>query len=238
MAHTRAMHYNEVEVRRQDEFHAAQENRRQRREIERPWASSASPIRCFSSGSSAARYRAANSHGPPGPDGAYHAELEAATGLDPTTPEGNIAGGCYKLGKYLAEYGDVAMVAMAYNMGQAGARAAWEDGIRVLRCPVQGRKFPRADFLYRLGGQQVRPHAGGHVGGWLCGVQVLLRPLGARNSGSGRHWRPRAIFRRRCHCPGNTRTICEPIATCMGAPIPWPWPWQTGKPVDSSTWTP
>ena len=65
----------------------------------------------------------------PGPDGSYHAELEAATGLDPTTPEGNIAGGCYKLGKYLAEYGDVAMVAMAYNRGQAGARAAWEAGI-------------------------------------------------------------------------------------------------------------
>lgn len=65
----------------------------------------------------------------PGPDGTYHAELEAATGLDPTTPEGNIAGGCYKLGKYLAEYGDVAMVAMAYNMGQAGARTAWEAGI-------------------------------------------------------------------------------------------------------------
>ena len=65
----------------------------------------------------------------PGPNGTYHAELEAATGLDPTTPEGNIAGGCYKLGKYLAEYGDVAMVAMAYNRGQAGARAAWEAGI-------------------------------------------------------------------------------------------------------------
>ena len=65
----------------------------------------------------------------PGPGGSYHAELEAATGLDPTTPEGNIAGGCYKLGKYMAEYGDAAMVAMAYNRGQAGARAAWEAGI-------------------------------------------------------------------------------------------------------------
>lgn len=65
----------------------------------------------------------------PGPDGSYHAELEDATGLDPTTPEGNIAGGCYKLGKYMAEYGDAAMVAMAYNKGQAGARAAWEAGI-------------------------------------------------------------------------------------------------------------
>ncbi len=65
----------------------------------------------------------------PGPNGTYHAELEAATGLDPTTPEGNIAGGCYKLGKYMAKYGDAAMVAMAYNRGQAGARAAWEAGI-------------------------------------------------------------------------------------------------------------
>ena len=65
----------------------------------------------------------------PGPNGTYHADLEAATGLDPTTPEGNIAGGCYKLGRYLAEYGDAAMVAMAYNRGQAGARAVWEAGI-------------------------------------------------------------------------------------------------------------
>ncbi len=65
----------------------------------------------------------------PGPDGTYHAELEAATGLDPTTPEGNIAGGCCLLGKYMAQYEDAAMTAMAYNMGQAGARAAWEAGI-------------------------------------------------------------------------------------------------------------
>lgn len=65
----------------------------------------------------------------PGPNGTYHAELEAATGLDPTTPEGNIAGGCYKLGKYLAEYGDVAMAAMDYNMGTSGARTAREAGI-------------------------------------------------------------------------------------------------------------
>ncbi len=65
----------------------------------------------------------------PGPNGTYHAELEATTGLDPTNPEGNIAGGCYKLGKYLAEYGDAAMVAMAYNMGQTGARRAWDAGV-------------------------------------------------------------------------------------------------------------
>ena len=250
MAHTRAMHYNEVEVRRQDEFHAAQENRRQRREIERdlerqrrgmvlalllaiialivavnatgteraeedldatkPTANvtasvgadllATEPVEEIGPWEFAALYRAAedpeekqrigealeaqgyfsaavplsweyqdymrtychlygcpyplalavadwetrgqfnmDAIGPagevgifqlnPGPNGTYHAELEAATGLDPTTPEGNIAGGCYKLGKYLAEYGDVAMVAMAYNMGQAGARAAWEDGI-------------------------------------------------------------------------------------------------------------
>lgn len=64
----------------------------------------------------------------PGPDGAYHAELEAATGLDPTTSEGNIAGGCYLLGKYLAKYKDTAMAAMAYNMGQARAEKMQEAG--------------------------------------------------------------------------------------------------------------
>lgn len=65
----------------------------------------------------------------PGPDGAYHAELQAATGLDPTTPAGNIAGGCYLLGKYMEAYGDVEKAAMAYNMGVTGARQAWEAGI-------------------------------------------------------------------------------------------------------------
>ena len=65
----------------------------------------------------------------PGPNGTYHAELEAATGLDPTTPEGNIAGGCYKLGKYTAQYKDEAMAAMAYNMGQTGAERAQRAGI-------------------------------------------------------------------------------------------------------------
>lgn len=65
----------------------------------------------------------------PGPGGAYHAELETATGLDPTTTEGNIAGGCYLLGKYLAQYEDTTKAAMAYNMGQAGAESAWEAGI-------------------------------------------------------------------------------------------------------------
>lgn len=65
----------------------------------------------------------------PGPDGAYHEALEASTGLDPATPEGNIAGGCWLLGKYLAEYEDVTMAAMAYNMGQARAEKAWKAGI-------------------------------------------------------------------------------------------------------------
>ena len=66
----------------------------------------------------------------PGPGGSYHDELEAATGLDPTTPEGNIAGGCYLLGKYLAEFGgDVEKTAMAYNMGRSGAKNAWAEGI-------------------------------------------------------------------------------------------------------------
>lgn len=56
----------------------------------------------------------------PGPDGAYHAELEAATGWIPTS--GNIAAGCYLLGKYMADYKDPHKAAMAYNMGVAGAK--------------------------------------------------------------------------------------------------------------------
>lgn len=55
--------------------------------------------------------------------------FHAVTGLDPATPEGNIAGGCYLLGKYLARYEDTTMALMAYNMGQAGARKAWDAGI-------------------------------------------------------------------------------------------------------------
>lgn len=65
----------------------------------------------------------------PGPGGTYHAELEAATGLDPTTPSGNIAAGCYLLGKYMAAYEDPHKAAMAYNMGLAGAKDAWAAGI-------------------------------------------------------------------------------------------------------------
>lgn len=65
----------------------------------------------------------------PGPGGSYHAEIQAATGLDPTTTSGNIAGGCYKLGLYLAKYGNVEKAAMAYNMGEGGARSTWDGGI-------------------------------------------------------------------------------------------------------------
>ena len=65
----------------------------------------------------------------PGPGGSYHAEIQAATGLDPATPSGNIAGGCYKLGQYMAEYQDVTKAAMAYNLGRAGAMEAWAAGI-------------------------------------------------------------------------------------------------------------
>lgn len=65
----------------------------------------------------------------PGPGSSYHAEIQAATGLDPTTTSGNIAGGCYKLGLYLAKYGSVEKAAMAYNMGEGGARSAWDSGI-------------------------------------------------------------------------------------------------------------
>lgn len=65
----------------------------------------------------------------PGPGGSYHAEIQAATGLDPTTPSGNIARGCYKLGQYMAEFQDAGKAAMAYNMGRAGAMEAWAAGI-------------------------------------------------------------------------------------------------------------
>lgn len=65
----------------------------------------------------------------PGPGGAYHAELEAATGQDPAAPSGNIVCGVYLLGKYMATYGDPAMAAMAYNMGEAGAKKAWAAGV-------------------------------------------------------------------------------------------------------------
>ena len=65
----------------------------------------------------------------PGPGSSYHAEIQAATGLDPTTASGNIAGGCYKLGLYLAKYGSAEKAAMAYNMGEGGAKNAWAGGI-------------------------------------------------------------------------------------------------------------
>lgn len=65
----------------------------------------------------------------PGQEGKYHDDLEIATGLDPTTPEGNIAAGCYLIGQYLERYGDPEKVAMAYNMGEAGAKRAWSAGI-------------------------------------------------------------------------------------------------------------
>lgn len=65
----------------------------------------------------------------PGPGGTYHAELEAATSLDPTTPEGNIAAGCYLLGKYMTLYNDAAKALMCYNMGHSGAKKAWAEGI-------------------------------------------------------------------------------------------------------------
>jgi soluble lytic murein transglycosylase-like protein len=65
----------------------------------------------------------------PGPGGSYHAELEEATGADPTTPAGNIVCGVYMLGKYMDKYGDPAKVVMAYNMGEGGAKRAWAAGV-------------------------------------------------------------------------------------------------------------
>lgn len=65
----------------------------------------------------------------PGPENTYWINLEAETELDPTTPSGNIAAGCYLLGEYMQEYGDPNKAAMAYNMGVSGAENAWAEGI-------------------------------------------------------------------------------------------------------------
>lgn len=65
----------------------------------------------------------------PGPGGSYHAELTAATGQDPTTPEGNIICGVYLLGKYMTAYNDYTKAAMAYNLGLSGAKKAWAAGV-------------------------------------------------------------------------------------------------------------
>ena len=64
----------------------------------------------------------------PGPDGAYHKSLMAATGCDPTTPAGNITCGVYLLGKYLEDYGNTEKALMAYNMGPSRAEKAWAAG--------------------------------------------------------------------------------------------------------------
>ena len=65
----------------------------------------------------------------PGPSGAYHKAIQEITRLDPATPCGNIAAGCYLLGKYLQDYGNTEKALMAYNMGVGGAMRAWEKGI-------------------------------------------------------------------------------------------------------------
>ena len=65
----------------------------------------------------------------PGPDGKYHNALYMETGMDPTTYEGNIACGCYVLGKYYRMYGDEEKASMAYNMGEGGAKSLWDIGI-------------------------------------------------------------------------------------------------------------
>lgn len=65
----------------------------------------------------------------PGPENTYWINLEAETNQDPTTPAGNIICGIYLLGTHLANYQDMEKAIMAYNMGNAGAEQAWENGI-------------------------------------------------------------------------------------------------------------
>lgn len=65
----------------------------------------------------------------PGPENTYWVNLEAETNQDPTTPAGNIVCGVYLLGANLVHYGDTEKAVMAYNMGNAGAERAWENGV-------------------------------------------------------------------------------------------------------------
>ena len=65
----------------------------------------------------------------PGPENTYWVNLEAETNQYPTTPAGNIVCGVYLLGAHLANYGDTEKAVMAYNMGNAGAERAWENGV-------------------------------------------------------------------------------------------------------------
>lgn len=65
----------------------------------------------------------------PGPENTYWVNLEAETNQDPTTPAGNIVCGVYLLGAHLVNYGDTEKAVMAYNMGNAGAERAWENGV-------------------------------------------------------------------------------------------------------------
>lgn len=65
----------------------------------------------------------------PGPENIYWVNLEAETNQDPTTPAGNIVCGVYLLGTHLVHYGDTEKAVMAYNMGNAGAERAWENGV-------------------------------------------------------------------------------------------------------------
>mgnify|MGYP000700721621 CR=1 FL=1 len=79
----------------------------------------------------------------PGPENTYWINLEAETELDPTTPSGNIAAGCYLLGKYMQEYGDANKAAMAYNMGVSGAENAWAEVSPPPTTPPRGGSMER-----------------------------------------------------------------------------------------------
>lgn len=76
----------------------------------------------------------------PGPENTYWINLEAETELDPTTPSGNIAAGCYLLGKYMQEYGDA-------NKGGYGVQHGSE---RSGKCLGGGYHLHR--LLHRRGG--------------------------------------------------------------------------------------
>lgn len=51
------------------------------------------------------------------------------TGIDPSTPAGNIEAGVYIIAQHLQAYGDPDLALMVYNNGASGVKKLWEAGI-------------------------------------------------------------------------------------------------------------
>ena len=78
-------------------------------------------------------------------------ELADKLGItDITDPYQNIRGGVYLLGGYAAKYNDPARVVMAYNMGDYGSSALWEEGVHTTayteKVLAKYREFKEANY--------------------------------------------------------------------------------------------